>query len=193
MAVLDIIIEDINAQLKANVFDLPAYDSADMRGIASQFGEKKGSVLVKIVPGTIDANSQITIVDFSLDKPLISYHRISNRAYQYDKKNSVGDGYLQTQVVDMIMVFCMSRAILPLSDTEMEETIVNNFNRRPAAETISNAGARDIRLFPVSSTIDSIKIFGEEFKQVEYFIKPEQVLLSLKYKVQIISDCSCAQ
>ncbi|MEX6689226.1 hypothetical protein QTN47_17080 [Danxiaibacter flavus] len=189
MSIIRTVVDFINATIKQKVLTSPAFEFARLRNICYPMPEVvDNGTMIKIVPTNIGNDSEGEIIDLDEDFPILIYHRIVNKSYQLEQKQakSFGDGYNQNCTADMYMIVCADRGIVNCQADELEELII-----RSLPVNLKIGAVKRCILAPYQSDLDFIKIFKQEFQQVQYFLKPEQILFQIKYKLQVDTDTNC--
>lgn len=189
MAYLGEIVDNINSDLKGK---LTAFPCSDYAGLTAQLTRKKGASF-EVIPGLVNTKGEVKWITFDDIRELQVYHRIISSGYIQQKKDSYGDGYTNFQhnyEVDLV-VMADRRRIRVHSDV-LEAAIASNM---PVSYKI--AGVNFINILPVSANHNSRALFSQEFNGIDYFLKPEHIFFSIRYRVEIryqkgcLSLCQC--
>lgn len=189
MAFLGDIVDGINSALKAK---LTAFPTTCYSGIAYPIARKKDNSY-EFVPATILSSGEAKYLTFDDIEEMGVYHRIVNSSYTQDKDQSYGDGYNSFQQnYDIDLVVMADRRRVGVSPDVLEAAIASNF---PAVDKPS--GVNYLNILPVSANHNSRSLFAQEFQGVSYYIKPEHIFFSIRYRVELkyvkgcISLCQC--
>jgi hypothetical protein len=189
MAFLDNVVTAINDKVKES---LTAFPTSHYDGIAYQLPKKDGDK-VQYIPALIDLNGEAKWVTFDDLQEMNIYHRIVSSIYSQVKQGSYGDGYdYFQQSYDMDMVVMASRRKVHVQPDALEMAIASNI---PTKHKID--GFEFVNITTVSSNYNGRSVFQQEFQSVDYFLKPEHILLSIRYRVELryrkgcISLCQC--
>jgi hypothetical protein len=189
MAFLDNIVTAINDKVKES---LSAFPTAAYYGLAYQLPKKEGDK-VQYIPALIDLRGEAKWLTFDDLRAMNIYHRIVSSAYTQLKQDAYGDGndYFQ-QSYDMDMVVMASRKKVQIQPDALEMAIASNM---PTKHKID--GFEYINIASVSANYNARTVFQQEFQNIDYFLKPEHILLSIRYRVELryrkgcISLCQC--
>lgn len=191
MAFLSDIIAGINLSLKSN---LTAFPTAKYFGIVYQLAKKEGSKIV-FLPADINLNGQAQYTTFDDINEIGIYHRVASSGYQISRKEAYGDtnsGVLQIYDIDMV-IMANRKKVLVQPDL-LETAITCNF-----LESYKLPGVNQISIYPVSANHNSRTVFSTEFQGVDYFLKTEHILFSIRYRIELryqrgcISLCHCEE
>lgn len=189
MAFLGDIVETINKELKAK---LTAFPTAIYCGIAYPVARKKDNSL-EFIPGTISDDGDVKYMTFDDINELAIYHRVINSNYSQDKAQSYGDGYTSfNHNYDLDLVVMANRRKVQVSPDVLESAIASNL---PLTEHIQ--GVNYVSIAPVSANHNSRFLFTQEYQGINYYLKPEHIFFSIRYRVELkyvkgcISLCQC--
>lgn len=189
MAFLDKIVNNIDDALKGRLTAFPTGHYAGLVYQIARIKDKKYEYLPAIVTESGDAQ-WITFDDI---REMAVYHRIVNSSYDQIKDQSYGDGYDAFQHnYDLDLVVMADRKKVFVTPDVLEAAISSNI---PLKISVPNADYINIR--PVSANHNSRSVFGQEFVGGNYFLKPEHILFSIRYRVELryrkgcISLCQC--
>jgi hypothetical protein len=104
------------------------------------------------------------------------YHRMSKKAY--GKVSGYGDGDIDVEIADIVLVVWGFSDQLGMSNLEFEKNILI-----PSIPKYASL---------VSSDFDSYRVCHSEFRNVNYLNKPEEFVFSVSYRVQYKFDRACA-
>jgi hypothetical protein len=90
--------------------------------------------------------------------------------------------------VEAYLIACAWRPAIKMSADDLNELLVNSFPNNPS---VMIEGVNKALLLPTGTDFDFIRVFRQEFDKVDYFLKPQQILLQIKYKMQIDVKSSC--
>lgn len=188
MAFLDNIVTEINASVKKY---LTAFPTAEYFGIAHVIPKKEGKA-PSYLPAIIDMNGEAKWMTFDDVRELSVYHKVVASTY-LQKQKTYGDGhdYIQHNY-DMDMVVMSDRKKIGIHPEVLEMAIGSNIPSVVKLETIEPAN-----IITVSANHSARSVFGNEFTGVSYYLKPEHILLSIRYRVELrylkgcISLCHC--
>ncbi|MDR1221338.1 MAG: hypothetical protein LBL07_00460 [Tannerella sp.] len=110
------------------------------------------------------------------DYPVGLYHRLVSKSYA--KAKGYGDGDLDIETDDVSLIVWGFSNRLNMSPVEFEREIV--IPSIPKSAVL------------VSSDFDSHRVIGGEFRNVNYVNRPEEFILSVKYRIQFKFDRICA-
>lgn len=189
MGFLDNIVSNINAALKAK---LTAFPRSFYGGIAYPIARKKDNAY-EFIPAIISNSGEARYMTFDDVDQVTIYHRIANSSYTQDKVQSYGDGYTSFQQnYDIDVVVMADRRTVEVSPDVLEAAIASNI---PAMDKLD--GVNYVNILPVSANHNSRSLFSQEFQGVSYYLKPDHIFFSIRYRVELkyqkgcMSLCQC--
>lgn len=189
MAFLGDIVNSINDALKVK---LTAFPTTSYSGIAYPIARRKDNSY-EFIPAIILTSGEAKYLTFDDIEEMGIYHRIVSSSYTQDKNQSYGDGYTSFQQnYDLDLVVMADRRRVEVSPDVLEAAIASNF---PAGE--KPTGINYLNILPVSANHNSRTLFSQEFQGVNYYLKPEHIFFSIRYRVELkyvkgcISLCQC--
>lgn len=189
MAFLGNIVNTINEALKAK---LTAFPTAFYGGIAYPIARKKDTTY-EFIPALISSDGEARYMTFDDLKEISIYHRIANSSYAQNKDKSYGDGYKTfTQSYDLDLVVMADRRRTQVSPDILEAAIASNI---PVTDTLP--GVPYINILSVSANHNSRSLFSQEFQGISYYLKPEHIFFSIRYRIELeytkgcLSLCQC--
>jgi hypothetical protein len=183
MAYLGEIVDTINEALKAK---LTAFPLTGYNGLAYPIPRKKGTAF-EYLPAKISVSGEAKWITFDDVRELEIYHRIVSSSYIQLKGKSYGDGDTQFQhnyEIDLIVMADRKKA--KVEPDVLEAAIASNI---PVSSSIS--GVSFINITPVSANHNSRSLFSQEFQGIDYFLKPEHILFSIRYRVELQYQKGC--
>lgn len=191
MAFLSDIVSAVNASLNRS---LSAFPTAKYFGIVYQIAKKEGSKTVYL-PADINVQGQCQYTTFDDINEIGIYHRIIGSSYQISRKEAYGDTNSGVfQLYDLDMVVMANRKRVNVQPDVLEAAITTNF-----IETVKMPGINQISIYPISANHNSRTVFSSEFQGIEYFLKTEHILFSIRYRIELryqrgcISLCHCEE
>ena len=190
MAYLGEIVSGSNNEIKGK---LTAFPTALYEGIAYSLVKKEGKGSQSL-PAIIDMNGDAKWITFDDIRELIIYHKITSSTYSQLKSGSYGDGYGMFQHNYEIDLFVMAdRKRAGVSPDVLEAAIASNI---PNILT-KPAGINFLNIVTVNANHNSRQLFGQEYPGVDYYLKPEHIFFSIRYRIELryqkgcISLCQC--
>ena len=189
MAYLGEIVETINMALKAK---LTAFPLSRYNGLSYPIARKKGTAF-EYLPAVIFSSGDARLITFDDVNELEIYHKIASSTYTQRKLQSYGDGYDEFQhnyEVDMVVMG--DRRKVQVEPDALEAAIASNM-----PNTMTIAGVKFINILAVSANYNSRSLFSQEFQGADYYLKPEHIFFSIRYRVEIqyqkgcLSLCQC--
>ena len=189
MAFLGDIVNGINEALRAK---LTAFPSTYYSGIANPIARKIDNTY-EFIPAIILTSGEARYLTFDDIDEMGIYHRIVSSSYTQDKNQSYGDSYTSFQQnYDIDLIVMANRSRVEVSPDVLEAAIASNF---PAGD--KPPGVNYLNILPLSANHNSRSLFSQEFQGVAYYLKPEHIFFSIRYRVELkyvkgcISLCQC--
>jgi len=183
MAYLGEIVDTINAALKAK---LTAFPLSGYTGIVYSLPRKKGTGF-EYLPAQISISGDAKWITFDDVNELQVYHRIASSTYTPIRKQSYGDGYDVFQHnYDLDLVVMADRRKVQVEPDVLEAAIASNM---PVSTSIQ--GVSNINILSVSANHNSRSLFSQEFQGTDYFLKPEHIFFSIRYRVELQYQKGC--
>lgn len=189
MAYLDKIVNNINEAISQK---LTAFPTAIYYGVSYPVTSTSGKVQ-NVIPAVIDITGYVKEISFNDIPQLTIYHKLSSSTYSQIKSSSYGDGYSDFQHnMDMDLIVMGDRKKLNVQPESLEVAIASNI---PGSIKIESANY--VNIFPTSANHNSRQLFSQEYPGANFFLKPEYIYFSIRYRVEIryqkgcISLCQC--
>lgn len=187
MAFLDKVVTEINETVKKH---LTAFPTAEYFGITYVIPKKQGKSPAYL-PAIIDMNGEAKWMTFDDIRELSIYHKVVSSTYQKGKSYGDGHDYIQHSY-DMDIVVMSDRKKVNIQPDVLEMAIGSNI---PSVVKLDKMELANITT--VSANHSTRSVFGNEFTGTEYYLKPEHILFSIRYRVELrylkgcISLCHC--
>ena len=188
MPFLDKITTAINEALVSSLSE-KRFALSQYLGIATVLARPKGSG-VEFLPAVVDLSGEYKLVEPSDKYGLQVYHRTISNTYSRAKK-SYGDEYNYSALSEMSMVVIADSRKLKMQATELEPLIIYGLPQRLPASLMSETGFATCLITPLSSNMDKVAVFRQEYPGTDYFLKPFQQLFSIRYRIESSFDKNC--
>lgn len=191
MGFLNDIIDIVNLSLKDS---LTAFPTTKYFGIVTQIAKKEGNKLL-FLPADINIHGQAQYATFDDINEIGIYHRIINSGYQISRKESYGDinsGILHTYEIDLVIM--ANRKKVKVHPDTIEVAISSNFVNSARVN-----GVNQVMIYPISTNYNTRAVFSSEFQGLDYYLKPEHILFSIRYRIELryqrgcLSLCHCEE
>lgn len=193
------VIDIINTQIRTNTLCDSRFAGASILGIAYDGTELQGTV-VRSFPVVFDLHGEGVKVNPDDTYPLQIYHRILNKSYQV-KPASVGDrANVISERTDAKMVVAGWTNRLSMTQEDLEALLASNFPDQIAPALYTPLRLLNLVVTLQSTVLDRAQVYREEYRGLPYQVRPEQILLSIRYQIEstyrkgcfIITDCQPA-
>jgi|SRR6476646_1158517 len=183
MAYLGEIVETINTTLKAK---LTAFPLSRYNGLSYPIARKKGTAF-EYLPALISSSGDARLITFDDINELEIYHRIASSTYTQSGVATYGNGYdAFKHNYDVDLIVMGDRRKVQVAPDVLEAAIASNM---PSTTTID--GIRGINILAVSANHNSRSLFSQEFQGADYYLKPEHIFFSIRYRVEIQYQKGC--
>lgn len=189
MAYLGEIVDTINEALKAK---LTAFPLSRYNGLSYMVTRKKGTSF-EYLPAQISNSGDARLITFDDVRELEIYHRVANSTYTVTGVATYGDGHdAFKHNYDIDLIVMADRRKVQVEPDVLEAAIASNI---PSKTTIE--GVRGITILAISANHNSRSLFNQEFQGADYYLKPEHIFFSIRYRVEIqyqkgcLSLCKC--
>lgn len=200
MPFLNDIVQYINEYLKKDTLNKEKLQPLNSYGLATVVGRTtgKGKDLSKmeLLPAIITYGSIEFI--FPQEKfALQMYHKLNSNAYSMDKTKSFGDANNVKCISDLTMVFITNSKITGKAKEVIEPQILFGFPQRLTQPMIMDLGISSCNITCISSNMDPMQVFKQEYPQSPYFLTEQISMFSMRYKIEIsfsqrcIDKCLC--
>ena len=185
MAYLVDIVNTINAALKDK---LTAFPRTRYAGVVYHIAKDAS----KFLPAEIEG-AEGKVVSFDDLYEMSVYHRLAASTYTQTRNQSYGDGYTDFQQnYEIDLVVMADRTKVQTTPDILEAVIASNMPTPDMPQ-----GVNYINILPVSANHNSRSLFSQEFPGVTYYLKPEHIFFSIRYRIELryqkgcLSLCQC--
>ena len=186
-------VDIINNALIATAFNYKQFKSALIENIAKSALRTDGDNQT-VYPAVISISGVEKYLGIDDTYPMVVYHKIVNK--RYEKRNNTtqyGAGFAKMfEITTMYMVVYASQAKISLTAEQLEALIVTNFpDRIPDADISTLTGVEMMNVNLISSELDGMTIFAQEYKNVEYPLGIEDILIRINYSTETAYKKDC--
>lgn len=147
-------------------------------------------IFVPAIPhGLTDATQVVPDDNYNL----ITYHRIIGNAYSFERiDRQFGDGLdVQKSVSDVIMVVIGFNNKLLITQEQLEALFIGGFPDVFEKAFVQDLKFNSISIQPVSSNLDSVAVFNQEYRGDKYYIRQEMSLFQIRYSITATYKKGC--
>lgn len=196
MPFIEKIVDYINTSLKASSLNDKRFQPGKYVGCTTLLPRPKGTGL-EVLPASCDANGEYKMVEPDDRYPIIIYHRTISNMYSKvvntPQVKSFGDEYALKCLTEMnLTVIADSRKVNMLAE-QLEPIIIYGIPMHLSRDMMIDLGLRSCVITPVSSLLDKINVFKQEYPSTAYFLKPFHQLFSIRYRVETGFDKNCIE
>lgn len=193
MPYLNELIGLVNDKIKSSSLTDKRFSGAKIAGIAYQVVRQETEDVLEVWPAIVELNKVEQYIGVDDAFPLTIYHRILNNAYADDAKTGqFGDGFTaQVCTTDAVMIVSGKRNPLKLTSEQLEALIVAGFPDQFINGSIDGLQLFSAKVVLRSSDMDSMRVFSNEYKNVQYFLSAEDIFFSMNYSIVSRYKKSC--
>lgn len=185
------IVNAINNSIKANLTD-NRFQNAEYYGIAvSAVHSVDGQTrLAPLVADNYD-NEVWVGVDDTL--PLRLYHKTNSITYSDEPAKGYGDdgNMVKKEVAQMSMIVYATRSMVRLTPEELEGAILSGLPSSLTNATIEPLKLRSCIIRPVSSALDPVSVYLNEYRTPQYELSPNALFIRVNYNIESTYKTSC--
>ena len=191
MPYLEQIATEINNTLKATSLKDKRFFGGRFEAIATQAMVSKTDSNEVFIPLVVNDRGEYLEVILDDSYPISIYHRVLSNNYSFDATDGYGrDKKKQRCTTIMLMCVMAFRNQIKISKEDLEAQIVVNF---PLGNT-PNLLVKPLQTNTISvidSNMDSLSVFQSEFKGLEVKLNQENILFSIRYKIESTYYTGC--
>ncbi len=192
MSVIANVISTINDTISGNQFTDKRFQKGTFYGIGEEF-ERRNDDVIETFIGESDVNGNVTPYFIDDTKTFILYHVVNGvqPAFPVDSDDGFGDGRDVIEVYDMRLVFWGDRKRLQLTREDILTGIVSGFPQQMIRSELSGWGVSGVTLEMGNTNIDKNAVYRNEYSGTQLRIKPQHIMLSMEYTVEITYRQGC--
>jgi len=176
-------IELINQHLKSGALKDGRFQVGDFNALARLAIKVDGNSKATL-PVVMNRDYEAQWVGIDDQKPILVYHRKLTSQYSSAQKQQYGGGKnTLNEVSDMLMVVYANQNLIKLSHEQLEAQIITGFPDVIQKDLISPYGLSLMHVELTNSSVDSEQVFALEYRNVPFRLAPEDILLSIRYKI----------
>lgn len=192
MAKISTISGIINTALKSEVFNTSRFQGGKFYEVADLVSEPIKDVIISR-PCTVDNDGECTPIGLDDTYPFQIYHRIISLNNSPTITDNYGDGstwYKQT--AQMVLILSTDRGKIQMEAEDLVSLILVNMPSKIPQATLTSLGLYSVDIYASGEAIiDNEIVYNREFRNVEYLLKPNSVLYSISYTIEIVFSKNC--
>lgn len=194
MPFIDQIIDFINIELAKGSLNKEKLQPAKFHRLATITPRLKPGARNKkeleLLPAIVLPGGQIEFVTAESNFALQCYHRLLSKQYSFVSK-SYGNGHDIQMVAELMLVFITNSAITGRSKEALEPAVLFGMPQHLSPAALSELGIGKCLIRPVSSNLDQVAVFRQEYPQSTYFLNAQVGMFSIKYKFDLTFSQAC--
>lgn len=181
-------IKIVNQSLMASAFTDARFSGSLINDIAYDIITTDNETKT-IAPGEYDENGDGQLIDFSQNVPLTIYHKVTSTNYQINKEQyGRGNKYL-VQEMNCYLIAYAKAPLIKLTPDQLETLLIVGL-----PDIVTNnlpQGIDNLTLTPIRSSTNQLENFNGEFKNIEFFLSQEDILIKVNYSLvsRFKKDC----
>lgn len=184
----------INDTLKAGSLNKEKLQPAMFYGLAttvhrSTKGSKDTNKLEQIA-AIITAEGKATPITPDDKYALQVYHKLLAKNYSYEKK-SYGDGHDIKCSSELQMVIITNSKLTGKAKELLEPVVLFGLPQKLSTALFAELKISKCLISPVSSNMDHMQVFKQEYPQSAYFLNEQMSMFSIRYKIELTYSQSC--
>lgn len=197
MPKLENIVNIINGELKVSQFSSKRFQGGSFDLISDSISEVKGTEeQVEITrPCIVDDNGELKDLTIDDTKSFQVYHKINEISYQevQPQENFGDEGNWFQETANMSLIFIGDRARIKIREEEISAMISLYFPKK-----LSSIQCQSLKLYQSIISIDSVNInkeqvYNQEYKNIDFILKPNEMMFEIKYKIITTFIKNCIQ
>lgn len=181
----------INDTLKAGSLNKSILQPSKFLGLSNPIYKNPDGKQVERFPAIVEGNGKVIPIAPDSKLAIQVYHKVMGKTYGYEKKQSYGDDYFIKSSADMqMMVICNSKVTGKTKEI-LEPVLIFGLPQKLSSIIINDLKINSCIISPVSSNMDSMSIFKQEYQGNKYFLSEQMSMFSIRYKVDLVFSQSC--
>lgn len=190
MPFLDQIANYINDVLKAGELSKAKLQPAKYYGIANVITRKRDGGTLEQLPAITEAGVIKNLISPDGKMALQIYHKTIGNSYSYEKK-SYGDGYDMKSSTDMQLVVIFNSKLTGKVKEILEPVVLFGMPQKLSQGLIADLKIIKCSITPLSSNLDPVSVFKQEYPQAEYFLNEILSMFSIRYRIEMTFSQAC--
>jgi len=191
MPFLNQIASFINDELKAGSLNNAKLQPVKYYGIATVIARKKDSAApLEMLPAIVEDGVIKNLITPDSKMAMQLYHKVISNVYAYEKK-SYGDGYDIKSASDMMLVVSYNSKLTGKAAQVLEPVVLFGLPQRISQALTSDLSIIKCLITPLTSNMDAVAVFRQEYPQAEYFLNENLSMFSIRYKVEMNFSQAC--
>ncbi len=184
----------INDVLKAGSLNKEKLQPAMFYGLATLVHRStKGSKdtnKVEQIQAIVTADGKATPITPDDKFALQVYHKLLSKTYSLEKK-SYGDGHDHKCTSDIQMVIITNSKLTGRAKELLEPVVLFGLPQKLSAALFAELKISKCLISPVSSNMDQMQVFKQEYPQSAYFLNEQMSMFTIRYKIELTYSQSC--
>ncbi len=182
------IVTFINDYLKDKALNKSILQPVQFYNVASQVSQKDQPATM--FPGVINIDGEIEAVQPDDIYNISIYHKVISNTYTAVKKSYGNENDIQSLTEMQLFVFAQSDKIKMTAES-LEPFIVFGLPGSIETDLAADLRIKSCLITPLSSDMDKIRNFKNEFPGFKFFLKPEHIFFSVRYQIKKTFDRDC--
>lgn len=190
MPFLDQIVNYVNDQLRAGSLNNSKLQPATYDGISTIVPRKKGDNQFELLPAIMQEGKLKKYCTPDAKYALQLYHKVMSNVYGIEKK-SYGDSYDIRCITELMLVVFYNSKLTGKAKEVLEPIVLFGLPQRLSTELMSDLQFGNCLISPVSSNMDVLSNFKQEFPNSDYFLNEMISMFSIRYRIEAVFSQAC--
>ena len=192
MPQLNALVDLINTSFETDIFNTRKFQIAKYFGIIDRVKTKTVDN-EKIEPMVIDTNGECHKVVYNDKYNLQVYHLVESITYAQAEPNYGPPGMTMEETANMKCIFIGNRKKLQVRPEEISAFMLMDIPKQFLSSIVTPLGMSSVVITTDDVEIDPYKVWADQYDGLDSFIKPEIIMISIKYKIISTYNKNCAQ
>lgn len=192
MPFINQVIQFIDAELKAGCLNNSKLQPVKFHGLSTVVARaKKGNKQdLELLPGTVNSSGLASVITPDSKSPMQLYHKMISNAYSLDKKG-FGDLHNMKSVTEMMMAVFTNSKLTGKAKENLEPVVIFGIPQKLSAALLAETQISNCLITVISSNMDHVALFRQEYPQSEYFLNEAVSMFSIRYRIDMTFSQSC--
>jgi hypothetical protein len=186
------VISYIDAALKAGSLNNKKLQPVKFHGLSTIVARKKSNQKdqLELLPGTVSASGIGSVITAESKTPMQIYHKLISTTYSLDKKG-LGDSHFMNSTTEAMMVVFTNSKLTGKAKEILEPVVVFGIPQKLSNSLLAELKINNCLITVLSSNMDHVAIFRQEYPQSEYFLNEGVSMFSIRYRITMQFSQSC--
>lgn len=189
MPFLDQIVSYVNDQLKAGSLKSSKLQPAIYDCISTVVPRKKADNQFELLPAIMQEGKLKKYCTPDAKHAIQLYHKVMSNVYGV--KNGYGDNYDIQCISEVLLVVFYNVKLTGRAKEVLEPVVLFGLPQRLSVGLMSEFQFRKCLISPISSNMDALSVFRQEFPNSDYFLTETISMFSVRYRIESVFSQAC--